>query len=142
MESELILVNFGQFWSILACVIHTVSESECFLRARGRAESALLLSLCKVSRRKDSLPFPREKIDSGVFCGITGYFYPYRSTGLFLLFIYLFIYLFIFLNKVTYKNSLQLAHTGVCTKLKENTYNSQCTIVQFNNKHILEHVQS
>ena len=36
------------------------------MRARGRAESALLLSLCKVWRRKDSLPFPREKIDSGV----------------------------------------------------------------------------
>ena len=47
-KSELILVNFGMLG--------------------GRAESALLLSiLCKVWRRKDSLPFPKEKIDSGVF---------------------------------------------------------------------------
>ena len=54
------------FWSILACVIHTLSEFECVC-AEGRAESTLLLSfLCKVLRRKDSLLFQTEKIDSGV----------------------------------------------------------------------------
>ena len=74
------------FWSILACVVHTVSESECFLHARGRAESALLLSLCKVFRRKDSLPFPREKIDSRVFCGITLVFLPIPKYGSFFFF--------------------------------------------------------
>ena len=104
-----------------------------FLHAGGRAESALL---CKVWRRKDSLPFPREKIDSGgFFCGITLVFLPILKYGSFSFF-------FFFLNKVIYKNKLQLAHTGACTKLKENTYNSQCTIFQFNNKHIPEHVQS
>ena len=59
-KNKLILGNFGVHR-------HTLSESECFA-CWGRAESALLLLLllCKVLGRKDSLPFPREKIDSGV----------------------------------------------------------------------------
>ena len=38
--------------------------------------------------------------------------------------------------------NLQLAHTGVCTKLKERHINSQLQVCQFYNKHILERVQS
>ena len=130
------LPKFVSFWvGFLAFLWPQVAKKHGVskIRAGGRAESALSF-LCKVWRRKDSLPFLREKIDSGVFCGITSQFYPYRSMGLFLF--------FFFLNKVIYKNKLQLAHTGACTKLKENTCNSQCTIFQFNNKHIPEHVQS
>ena len=42
--------------------------------AGGRSESALVISfLCKVLRRKDSLPFPREKIDSRVLWHNFGY---------------------------------------------------------------------
>ena len=87
-------------------------------------------------RRKDSLPFPREKIDSGVLWHNFGIFTHTKVQGFF------FFFFFFFLNKVNYKNKLQLAHTGACTKLKENTYNSQCIIFQFNNRHIPEHVQS
>ena len=66
-KSELILVNFGQFRC--ASSTHCLNQNVFFfLRAGGRAESALLLSfLCKVWRHKDSLPLPREKIDSRVF---------------------------------------------------------------------------
>ena len=50
--------------AILMCIVDALSKSFC---AGGGAESALVISfLCKVLRRKDSLPFPREKIDSGV----------------------------------------------------------------------------
>ena len=103
------------FWAILACVVNTLSESECFVCLGP----------------KDSLPFPREKIDSEVLWHNFGIF-THTEVRVF----------FFFLNKVNYKNKLQLAHTGAYTKLKENTYNSQCTIVQFNNRHIPEHVQS
>ena len=52
------------FWAILTCVIDAFAKAFC---AGGRAESALVIRfLCKVLRRKDSLPFPREKIDSRV----------------------------------------------------------------------------
>ena len=55
---------FGQFWYALS----THCPNQNLLRAGGRAESTLLVSfLCKVLRRKDSLPFSREKIDSEVF---------------------------------------------------------------------------
>ena len=125
-KSKLILGNFG--------VHHPHIVRILILHAGGRAESALLLSfLCKVLRRKDSLPFPREKIDSGVLWHNFGIF-THTEVRVF--------FFFFFLNKVIYKNKLQLAHTGVCTKLNEIHINSQCTIVQFNNKHILEHVQS
>ena len=83
-----------------------------FCMLGGRAESALLLSfLCKVLRHKDSLPFPREKIDSGVLWHNFGIFTHTE--------VQVFFFFFFFLNKEIYKNKLQLAHTGVCTKLIE-----------------------
>ena len=71
-------------WAILMCVVDALSKS---FRAGGRSESALVISfLCKVLRRKDSLPFPRGKIDSGVLWHNFGIFYPYRSMGGFFFF--------------------------------------------------------
>ena len=99
----------------------------------GKKVHFYLVFYVKFWKRKDSLPFPREKIDSGVLWHNFGIF-THTKVRVF--------FFFFFLNKVIYKNKLQLAHTGACTKLKENTYNSQCTIFQFNNKHIPEHVQS
>ena len=131
---------FGQFWH--------ASSTHCpnlnLLCAGGRAESVLLLSfLCKVLRHKDTLPFPREKIDSGVLWHNFGIF-THTKIWVFFFFVLFFCFFvfFFFLNKVNYKSKLQLAYTGVCTKLKENTYNTQCTIFQFNNRHIPEYVQS
>ena len=60
------------FWAILTCVSDALSKS---FRAGGRSESALVISfLCKVLRHNDSLPFPREKIDSGVLWNNFGIF--------------------------------------------------------------------
>ena len=63
-KSKLIL---GKFWHASSTHCPNLYLFIFFLHAGGRAESALLLSfLCKVLRHKDYLPFPREKIDSGV----------------------------------------------------------------------------
>ena len=82
---------FGQFWH--------ASSTHCpnlnLLHAGGRAESTLLLSfLCKVLRRKDSLPFPREKIDSGVLWHNFGIF-THSEVRVF----FFFFFFFFFLNK-------------------------------------------
>ena len=80
---------FGQFWHALS----TYCLNQSLLCAGGRAESALLLSfLCKVLRHKDSLPFPREKIDSGVFYGITLAFLPIPKYGSFFFFFLFFFF--------------------------------------------------
>ena len=67
-------MNFlGQFCvNFLACIVHTVPElKKIFCMLEGRAESALSFLVFIKSEMKDSLPFPRKKIDSGGFCGIT-----------------------------------------------------------------------
>ena len=80
-------MKFRQFWHASSTYCPNLN----LLHAGGRAESALLLSfLCKVLRRKDSLPFPREKIDSGVLWHNFGIFYPYQNTGLFFFFFFFF----------------------------------------------------
>ena len=60
-KSELILVNFGMHRP------HIVQIRMFSMLGAGQKAHLLLSFLCKVLRRKDSLPFPREKIDSGVF---------------------------------------------------------------------------
>ena len=40
-----------------------------------------------------------------------------------------FFFFFFIFEKILQESFLQLAHTRVCTKLKENTWNSQCTIL-------------
>ena len=80
------------FWAILACVIHALSESESFVCwGQGRKRTCTYF-LCKVLRRKDSLPFPREKIDSGVLWHNFGIF-AHTEVRVFFLFIYLFFFL-------------------------------------------------
>ena len=75
-------------WAILTCVVDALSKS---FHAGGRSESALVISfLCKVLRRKDSLPFPREKIDSEVLWHNLSLFYPDQSTGHFSFFFFFF----------------------------------------------------
>ena len=58
-------------WSILceflACVVHTVPELEIFCVLEGRAESTLSFLVFYKVRDKGFPPFPKEKIDSGVF---------------------------------------------------------------------------
>ena len=79
------------FWAILTCIIDALSKS---FHAGGRSESTLVISfLCKVLRHKDSLPFPREKIDSGVLWHKFVIFYPYQSTGHFSSFFFFFFFL-------------------------------------------------
>ena len=61
----------------------------------GRAESALSFGFYKV-RDKGFPPFPKEKIDSRGFCGITfGIFTPTKVRVVFLFFF------FFFLNNIT-----------------------------------------
>ena len=106
------------------CIIDTLSKS---FHAGGRSESALVISfLCKVLRRKDSLPFPREKIDSGVLWHNFGIFYPYRSTGHFSFFFF-----FFFLNKYTITRIMTIGTYWSVYKAERNTY--KFTVYNFAN---------
>ena len=80
------------FWAILTCIIHALSESESFLCWGQGKKRTCTYFLCKVLRRKDSLPFPREKIDSRVLWHNFSNFYPYRSMGRFFFFFFFFFF--------------------------------------------------
>ena len=90
-------MNFlGQFCvNFLACVVHTVPElKKIFCMLEGRAESTLSFGFYKV-RDEGFPPFPKEKIDSGGFCGITfGIFTHTKVRVVFLLFFVFFFFFF------------------------------------------------
>ena len=77
--AENILI-FGQF---CVCVIHALSESESFC----------VLGAGQVLRCKDSLPFPRKKIDSGLLWHNFGIF-THTEVWVFLLFFFFFLFFF------------------------------------------------
>ena len=75
-----------------ACVVHTVPElKKIFCVLEGRAESALSFLVFIKSETKDSPPFPRKKIDSGGFCGITFGIFTHTEVWV----------VFFFLNNIT-----------------------------------------
>ena len=79
--------------------------------AGGRSESTLVNSfLCKVLRRKDSLPFPREKIDSGVLWHNFGIFTHTKVQVIF------------FLNKYTITRIITIGTYWSMYKAERDTY--------------------
>ena len=100
------------------CVINTLSKP---FRAGGRSESALVISfLCKVLRRKDSLPFPREKIDSGVLWHNFGIFTHTEVRVV-----------FFFLNKCMITRIITIGTYWSVYKAERNTY--KFTVYNFAN---------
>ena len=89
-------VNFGQFCMNFGVFIYTVPEFEKYLACwggQGRKHTKFLV-LNKV-RDEGFPPFPKEKIDSGNFHGITLVFLPIPKYGSF------FFFFFFFLNNIT-----------------------------------------
>ena len=97
-------------------------------RAEGRAESTLVLSFyVRFLRRKDSLPFPREKIDSGVLWHTFGIF---THTEVRVIFKFFFIYLFFFFLK-KFTRIVTIGAYWSVYKAERNTY--KLTVYNFAN---------
>ena len=121
-KSEFILVNLGQFWC--ASSTHCLNQNVfCVLGAGQKVHFYLVCYVKFGDVRIPSLSQEKRKI-AGVLWHNFGIF-THTKVRVF----FFFFFFFFFLNKVIYKNKSQLAHTGACTKLKENTIHS----VQFSN---------
>ena len=90
-------INFlGQFCvNFLVCIVHTVPElkKKIFCVLEDRAESTLSFGFYKV-RDEGFPPFPKEKIDSRGFCGIT--FSIFTHTEVLVIFLFCFFVFFFF----------------------------------------------
>ena len=108
------------FWAILTCIGNTLSQ---LFHAGGRSESTLVISfLCKVLRCRDSLPFPREKIDSGVLWHNFGIF-THTEVWVF--------FFFFFLNKCTITGINTIGTYWIVYKAERDTY--KFTVYNFAN---------
>ena len=98
------------FWAILTCVVDALSKS---LLCWGKVRKCTCnkFFLCKVLRHKDSLPFPREKIDSGVLWHNFGIF-THTEVRVF----------FFFLNKYTITRIITIGTYWSVYKAERDTY--------------------
>ena len=112
------------FWAILTCVVHALSKSFFVLGAGQKVH--LYLDLCKVLRHKDSLPFPREKIDSGVLWHNFGIL-----THTEVQVIFFFFFFFFFINKYTITRIITIGTYWSMYKAERNTY--KFTVYNFAN---------
>ena len=98
--------------------------------AEGGAESALVLSFyVRFLRRKDSLPFPREKIDSGVLWHNFGIFTHTKVRVIF------FFFFFFFLKNIQFTRIVTIGTYWSMYKAERNTY--KFTVYNFSNLTII-----